>query len=528
MTTKQIPIADLVMSENYRKVFDKKSIDELAESLKEQGMLQPMLARPITEGKQKGKYEVVFGMRRLLAAQKAALKDAPCQVAELSDDEVLQYQMIENSQRENPHPMDEAVAIQQLITKNPIEKVSTILGKTVGYLTKRLALTNLIKEAQTLFLKGGIEYPQAMIIAKLQPAEQLKVLEQANDDSYQAIIEHKYGPIMSAPALIKWIDRNIMCSMGDAPFSLTDADLVPECGACVVCPKRTKTNPNLFDDMGKNDMCTDPVCYNKKIQANIKQKKVQMKEKHGEVLSGALTMYGGSGTVKVQGATVHFSEKPGDNLTPVVITKNDSLSDKKRLGRVVYVDPKELQKKKDHNDAIKDKPEDPKNLEAKLKEQAVKAKSWAFRHAIAKLMFDKIKAGKYKLNTDQKEHILNNLDETNISVISDNLAYVMGIRKEMPAQDYNGWESKTQKEVINKLTPLGIEKAVLTGLYLNECFDNDRDIEIKGNLANYIKICGLDLKKEKKKFSDKYDAELKKTAAAAQPKKEEPAKAIKK
>ena len=109
---RNVPVTALEEStSNPRKRFDAKSLEDLAASFKAQGVLQPLLVRTIEEDK----YEVIAGARRLRAANLAALEEVPVRVVELSDAACVETQLVENIQRENVHPLEEAFAFYGLL-----------------------------------------------------------------------------------------------------------------------------------------------------------------------------------------------------------------------------------------------------------------------------------------------------------------------------------------------------------------------------------------------------------------------------
>jgi ParB family chromosome partitioning protein len=109
---RNIPIAILVESPtNPRKRFDEKTLGELAASFKTQGVLEPLLVRPL----EASKYEVVIGARRFRAARLAELESVPVRVVNLTDAEAIEAQVVENLQREDIHPLEESLGFRSLL-----------------------------------------------------------------------------------------------------------------------------------------------------------------------------------------------------------------------------------------------------------------------------------------------------------------------------------------------------------------------------------------------------------------------------
>ena len=110
-TLKNIAIDEIKPNENQpRKTFDQDKIAELADSIREHGVIQPIVVRPFGEF-----YEIVAGERRWRAAREAGLKDLPCVVRELSDEENMLFAIIENMQREDLNPVEEAEGLERMI-----------------------------------------------------------------------------------------------------------------------------------------------------------------------------------------------------------------------------------------------------------------------------------------------------------------------------------------------------------------------------------------------------------------------------
>jgi len=131
---RSVPISILVESAtNPRKRFDEKNLEELAASMKAQGILAPLLVRELDENK----YEVVAGARRLRAARLAQLKTLPVRVVRLTDAESIEAQVVENLQREDIHPLEEALGFKSLLELGSpaynITNIAARAGKSEAY-----------------------------------------------------------------------------------------------------------------------------------------------------------------------------------------------------------------------------------------------------------------------------------------------------------------------------------------------------------------------------------------------------------
>lgn len=140
--------------EQPRKTFDEAALQELADSIKQHGVLQPLLVRPLTTGG----YQLVAGERRWRASRLAELKEVPVIIKELSDTEAMEIAIIENLQREDLNPIEEAEGLQALIDKCGFtqEEVATSVGKSRPAITNALRLLRLPEEVRQMTKDGDI------------------------------------------------------------------------------------------------------------------------------------------------------------------------------------------------------------------------------------------------------------------------------------------------------------------------------------------------------------------------------------
>ena len=154
-----------------RKEFDEEAIGELANSIKEKGILQPLVVRTIENG-----YEIIAGERRWRAAQRAGVTRVPVIIKEASDREVMELALIENLQREDLNPIEEAVAYQHLIDEFEMthEDVSRQIGKERSTITNQLRLLKLPEEAKAALITGDITAGHARAILSIESPEELR------------------------------------------------------------------------------------------------------------------------------------------------------------------------------------------------------------------------------------------------------------------------------------------------------------------------------------------------------------------
>lgn len=271
---------------NPRKHFDPKKVAELAENIKKHGVLQPILVRAI-EGAKKGQplYEVVAGERRWRASGIAKQEFVPAIVKHMNDREVLEFQMIENLQREDLHPLEEAEGYQALMRLDKgvlyanVDELAARIGKSRSYVFGRMKLCALIEPAKKAFLEGQINASTALLIARMPADIQIPATKR--------ILQGWGGEPASFRQARDLLESEFMLKLGSAPFKIADADLVPAAGSCKTCPKRTGANPDLFDDIKSGDVCTDPPCFAKKKEAHQAQVIAIAKESGREVITGA-------------------------------------------------------------------------------------------------------------------------------------------------------------------------------------------------------------------------------------------------
>lgn len=141
-------------------------LDELSASIKEKGVIQPVLVRP----KQEGGYELIAGERRLRAAKKLGFTQLPAIIKDVQDAEALQLSLIENIQREELNPLEEAQAYQQLISQFGFtqEKIARVVGKGASFVSNTLRLLKLPKEIQAALRQGMISMGHARTILALK------------------------------------------------------------------------------------------------------------------------------------------------------------------------------------------------------------------------------------------------------------------------------------------------------------------------------------------------------------------------
>lgn len=170
-----IPLAEIHESKhNPRKHFDGPALEQLTDSIRKVGVITPALVRPNAKG-----FELAAGHRRYRASKLAGLEVLPCLVRPMPDQEFMEVLTIENLQREDVHPLDEAQGYEALMAapyKMPVEQIAERVGKSIKYVYDRVKLLALCKEGRDLFWSGQIEAGHAILLARLPQEDQRRVI----------------------------------------------------------------------------------------------------------------------------------------------------------------------------------------------------------------------------------------------------------------------------------------------------------------------------------------------------------------
>lgn len=186
-TLQEIPIEKLVRGRYQpREHFDPIKLQELSESIKTTGgLLQPIVVRPLPSSSEK-KYEIVAGERRWRAAQLAGLAEVSCLIDEYTDEQALQAAIIENINRSDLNPIEEAQAYQRLIDDFDYlhEEVAASVGKSRTVISNAVRLLKLDKRVQQLLISGELTEGHGKILASLSPAQQIQLAEAARQKKW--------------------------------------------------------------------------------------------------------------------------------------------------------------------------------------------------------------------------------------------------------------------------------------------------------------------------------------------------------
>ena len=184
-----------------RKQFDETELEELADSIKQNGILQPLLVRKKGPG-----FEIVAGERRYQAAKKAGLKEVPVIIRDISDEEVFKLALIENLQRSNLSPIEEARGYQELIKKDGLtqEQLSKIISKSRSAITNTLRLLDLPKEIQEYMASGQLSAGHARAILAVAGEEgRLKLAQKVIEENLSVRQTENLAPLFSGRENVK-------------------------------------------------------------------------------------------------------------------------------------------------------------------------------------------------------------------------------------------------------------------------------------------------------------------------------------
>lgn len=270
---KNIPLKTIEATTQTRQFFDEAALNELADSIRKQGILQPILVRE--KGK---KYQIIAGERRYRAAKIADLKFVPCLIVEMDDNQALEAQITENLQRKDVHPIEEAHAFKRLMdeAKFSLEDVAAKIGKSPRFVAQRLQLLKLIPAFQEIFFAEKLPLAGAVYIATLSEKNQQEYL----DDEFADWQDE--GFYYSAAEIKRDLDRAGE-DLEDATFALDDAELVPSAGPCTTCKKNTACYSLLFQEEGVG-RCTDSNCFEEKEKSQYKRTLQQVIDNHPDYI----------------------------------------------------------------------------------------------------------------------------------------------------------------------------------------------------------------------------------------------------
>lgn len=249
-----IDLADLTPHPANRKRLG--DLSALAASIGAQGIIEPLIVREVRDG-----YEIICGERRWRAAVEAGLISAPCIVRDLDDDDALEMMVVENSQRHDAHPVEEAATFTALLERGyNASRIAERIGRPLSYVAQRLRLAAAEQSVRDALDADAITLGVALLIARQPQGQQEHLVALLRD------VGGRVPTLAEARRLIEREQRPLI----SATWKLSDAKLVRAAGACSKCPKRTGAQADLFDDVTE-DRCLDGDCWDAKRAAHLAQ-----------------------------------------------------------------------------------------------------------------------------------------------------------------------------------------------------------------------------------------------------------------
>jgi ParB/RepB/Spo0J family partition protein len=277
---------------NPRVITDKEELAQLTASLKAVGLIQPIVVRPIGDG-----FQIVAGHRRFAAAKALGWTEIPSVVRACEDKDLLALATTENIQRDDMHPLDEAVACRELTMQEQRtqSEAAALLGKSQPWVAQRLSLLNLSDTLRKAFKAGKFNVAHALAFARIANP---KVQDQAYQDFIDQYDQDEGYLSESASCLISYLEENYTTIIKRAPFDTADGTLLAKAPACGACPKRSGACAVLFEELDKkaDDRCLDLACWQAKAAAARVRVIEDAKKAGGKIVEGdqaQKVLYGG-------------------------------------------------------------------------------------------------------------------------------------------------------------------------------------------------------------------------------------------
>jgi ParB/RepB/Spo0J family partition protein len=298
-TRSLLPIAAIDPNPWNRRPFSKRPDPEdqaLTANIAQHGVLQNLLVRPMPGGR----YQLIFGERRLRCAKAAHLTEVPAIVRDIDDHQARVLTVSENLHRKGLHFLDEAAGVAELIDEHwSVQTIAAKLGKPLSWVARRRRLLNLTPSWQDL-ARAGEDWTASWGAAHF---EQIALLEAPAQDELLGRDRWQLERCTSVHQLAQRIGSHTL-ALASFAWKLDDAELDPVAGACSLCPHRSSRHPGLFDDQeatadlpspgrGKPrktapaeppDRCLNPQCAARKGKLYVERKKVELAGRYGSVL----------------------------------------------------------------------------------------------------------------------------------------------------------------------------------------------------------------------------------------------------
>ena len=272
---------------NPRRTYDVAKLDELAESIRAEGVLEPIMVRPSSLSTTDAEWEIVFGSRRVRAARLAGLVSVPALIrADLSDAACLELQIAENNQRADVSPIDEADAILALVERHgrDVHDVAARLGRSLPWVRARLALAGAEPRIREALAQGIIGEGSAAMLARLPAEQQQDIGEDLHEqDTYR----RPDGRWSTGDVRRLLTERQRTHRLALATWDLRDDTLAGgSLSSCNACPKRSNVQVALFGEAPLDDLCLDRECWQWKTEASDARKIAMAVDEGRTVITG--------------------------------------------------------------------------------------------------------------------------------------------------------------------------------------------------------------------------------------------------
>ncbi|MFO1463026.1 MAG: ParB/RepB/Spo0J family partition protein [bacterium] len=245
------PINDILPSRGQpRKIFSKQALEELAASIQEQGVIQPLIVRRM-EG---GKYELIAGERRLRAAKLAGLATVPVVVSSAAPEQVLELALIENIQREDLNPIEEALAYKELADRYRFtqEEVARRVGKERSSITNALRLLTLPEEIRGDIIEGRLSMGQARALLAIED-DDLKIKVKKRILSEGLSVREVERLSQEVKAGVK-VERRVQTKLTDPQLNFIEQEMTKILGTKVKIKARGTKGKVLIDYYSSEDL----------------------------------------------------------------------------------------------------------------------------------------------------------------------------------------------------------------------------------------------------------------------------------
>lgn len=270
-----IPLSAIVVNgSNPRKRLNDETVQELSVSIANNGLINAIVVRPTG----KDKYEIIAGHRRHAAVKLLEWDVIDCRVITPENDaEAALLATMDNIQREDLNPLEEAESFSKLLENYTIEQLADKLGRKVKYIKKRIGLSNLEPIIKRLLIDDKIPIRCAVELSRLSKSDQMNILNTASNYvpklngeelAYQKKEVYRWG--WTDNRLREYVQQHIEHNLNAYRFKKDDPELNPVAGPCTTCPKRSGANAELFDDIKSSDTCFNPACLSIKMGAFLK------------------------------------------------------------------------------------------------------------------------------------------------------------------------------------------------------------------------------------------------------------------